>query len=233
MLFRAGLLVLGISLLAAGCGGSTYHTNRADDAYDLEAMALTDADLPAGIAEKQARSFDNEEWANVLDDVNPEAKKNQLDALGRLRSAAKVFSWETPLEHLGRSYQITSQSTLFTSVKAAQDSLKKLCDLPIDDKNPIEEFKVSGVGDEAAGFFVIEQLPNFGTSIDTAICFRTGRIVHAIVASGLDGTQDIGGGVRLAKKMLIHIDAAFEAKSTATKAPGDTRAAPTATPRGR
>jgi hypothetical protein len=63
------------------------------------------------------------------------------------------------------------------------------------------------------GFYSVGQLGDFGQLLETTVCFRTGRIVHAVIQQGLDGTQDIPLNVRLAQKMLIHINDAFDGKS--------------------
>ena len=42
-----------------------------------------------------------------------------------------------------------------------------------------------------------------------SICFRTGRIVHGVVQSALDGAQDIGLVVNMAQAMLTQVDNTF------------------------
>jgi hypothetical protein len=223
MYLRALPFLVGAALLLGGCAGASYTVDRPDGDYDLEAMALVDDDMPTGYLERNSHVYDNQAWAEFVDQENPEAKQRQLDALGRVSGATKVFGQDNPGEHLGHAYLLVAQSTLYTSVSAAQKSLKKFCDVAVDEKDPTEEFKVTGVGDEASGFQSTSQVNNFGDSIDTVVCFRTGRIVHAVITSGLDGTQDVALVVKLAKKMLARVDAAFDAigsgKAKATEVP--------------
>ena len=185
----------------------SYPVQFKDDQYDLEKMTLAATDVPDGFSQKQSSTFDNEAWAAVVGQDDPSGKKKQLDSQGRLMSAAKIFSWDNPLEHLGKTYQITSQSTLYVSVDAAMKSMKLLCDLPIDEKKASQEIKAATLADETTVLIVSETLPNFGVSKDSIVCVRTGRIVNAIVESGLDGTQDILRTIGLAKLALAHVDA--------------------------
>jgi hypothetical protein len=207
------LLAASLVLLAAcdrGGGGVTYATDWGDDEYDLEAMSLREADLPEGYMEQDRAAFGNDEWAEILDDTDPEGKRRQLEAMGRIRNAITIFSRERPLEHLGRPYQFSSHSTLFESAELAARSLETFCDLPIDDTNPIEDFDVPRIGDQSTGFSVSEQLQNFGESIDTIVCFRTGRVVHAVVQSGLEGTERRELSIELAQKMENNIRGFFK-----------------------
>jgi len=206
------LLAAPLVLLAAcgGDGGPDYATDWGDDEYDLEAMSLREADLPEGYLEQDRVEFTNEEWAEILDEVDPEAKLRQLDAMGRVRNMITIFSWEQPLEHLGRPYQFSSHSTLFETAELASASINKFCDLPIDETNPREDLAVPKLGDQSTGFSISEDLENFGESIDTVVCFRTGRVVHAVVQSGLEGTHNPELSIELARKMLRNIDAYFK-----------------------
>ena len=86
-----------------------------------------------------------------------------------------------------------------------------MCGIQANEKDPVTEFKVSKIGDQSAGFYMVGSLQDFGDLIETTVCFRTGRIVHAVIQQGLDGTQDIALSVRLAHKMLAHVDDAFDA----------------------
>lgn len=211
-------LIAGTLLLLAGCGGdggTTYSTNWGDDDYDLEAMSLREADVPDGYLEQDQIEFNNDEWAEVLDDVDPEAKLRQLEATGRIRNFIKIFARERPLEHLGRPYQFTSHSTLFATPEQAAESVDKFCDVPIDETNPVEDFEVPDLGDQSSGFSVSEQLENFGESIDTVVCFRTGRVVHAVVQSGLEGTHDQQLSIDLARSMLGNVEAYFKGEPLA------------------
>lgn len=210
------LVALGAMFLFAACDdGPGYNRKWGDDDYDLEAMALQDDDMPSGIQRQEERGFDNEEWSGAFGADDPEARKNQLDAQGRLRNFVAFFSWDDPIQHLGRTVSITSQSTLYVDEKAASDAARKYaCGLLIDDRDPLDEFNVPRLADQAVGFFVTQDQENFGKSVDTAICFRTGRVLHAVVQSGLEGTEDIGLGVKLAKRMLARVDAVYLGKAT-------------------
>ena len=215
-LVAAGLAVA-IVALAACDSSDRYPTNRNDDDYNLEAMSLLADDMPTGYEEADSQAFDNQAWAEVLDEVDPDAKKNQLDALGRIRSHIKAFQWpqDEAIQHLGEPFRFLSQSTLYVDEKSASESMKKLCDLPLDEKNETSEFVVSGLGDQSVGFTVSQQLDQFGPAQDVVICFRTGRIVHALSQTGLKGTADISLNVKLAHRWLVHIDDAFKSKPSA------------------
>ncbi|OAI43718.1 hypothetical protein AYO38_10415 [bacterium SCGC AG-212-C10] len=188
-----------------------YPTDLADDAYDLAAMSLKAEDLPDGIEEAQSGDFNNEEWASVINSEDPEPEQSRLDSVGRVRNHLSFFSYEDPVQHLGRPYQFVSQSTLFKDEAAAIDSIRGLCDLPLtaSDPRPHPDFDVPTIGQEAAGFSLSSQQDPLGEQIDTTICFRTGRIVHSVTQRGLDGTVDTELSVRLAQRMLQYVNASF------------------------
>ena len=106
---------------------------------------------------------------------------------------------------------ITTQSTLYESVEDAQASMELFCGIPVDDSTApeTETFWVDGLGDEATGFFMKPPPTELGRLIDTVVCFRTGRIVHAVVQNALDGSQDVELTVWLARRMLERVDIAF------------------------
>jgi len=222
-LFRTSIIVLlAVTLLFTACSsGSKYPTNRPDSSYDLQAMSLAQEDLPAGYLQQDQRIFNNQDWAGVVGNPNadPASTQKKLDAEGRITGAATIYSWDNPSEHLGKPYQIATQSTLYKTAADASTALKQVCDLPIDQTNPLSDFKVSGLGDESTGFMSTSQVQGFGDSVDTAICFRTGRVIHAVVQSGLDGTQDVALDYRLAQKMLARVQDAFNGKTTGTRPP--------------
>ena len=227
MLGRTWLVLFALTALAlAACSqGRDYPSNLEDDAYALEAMALTDADIADGMATIGGTQLDNEQWArmfNPADQQELNARLNQLDAQGRVSGFATQYAWYEPnaqslrdtiLPHPGRPHLFTVQSTLYTEEHFAIDSTSTLCGIQANDKDPVEEFKVPKIADQSAGFYSIGQLGDFGKLIETTVCFRTGRIVHAVVQQGLDGTQDIGLSVRLAHKMLKRVNDAFDGKA--------------------
>ncbi len=224
-----GLGAIAVAILAVGIvavalllrdDSDHYSTALGDDAYDLQAMVLVSSDMPVGIQKLQEKGFDNEEWSQIFDTDNPELKKNQLDAQGRLRNQVAYFSWDQPMEHLGHPISVTTQSTLYVDAKAADKAAKQFaCGLLVADKDPIDEFKVPKIGDQSVGFFVSQQQQNFGKTVDTAVCFRTGRILHAVVQSGLEGTEDVALSVKLAEKMLARVNAVFAGKPLPTETP--------------
>jgi hypothetical protein len=219
MFLRVALVAVGAALLFVACNGSgpNYAKTVDDDKVDLESMALQDADMPAGMTRVQEKGFNNDEWSQALPTDDPEGAKTLLDAQGRLRNFVALFSWDNPNFHLGRTVLITTQSTLYVDADAA--SKAKTCDLRISDTDPIEDFKVPHLGDQSFGFFVNQDHPDFGSLVDTTICFRTGRVMHSIQLTGLDGTQDISLAVRLATRMLARVDGVYEGKPLPTDSP--------------
>lgn len=234
-MFRATLVILGAAVLlfAASCSdGRSYPVNRGDNEYRLEAMMLQDTDVPAGIARTDEKGFTNEEWAQVFDTDDPDTAQQTLDGQQRIRNYIAFFSWDNPQEHFGTVLSITSQSTLYKDEASARKSLREnrfsACGLIVaeSDTNRAETFTVPKLGDEAVGMFITQQQQTLGTSVDTIVCFRTGRIVHAVVQTGLDGTQDVALAVKLAERMRTHVNAAFDGKAdgTATAVPDQTPA---------
>ncbi|MFN0096800.1 MAG: hypothetical protein ACKVVT_18740 [Dehalococcoidia bacterium] len=204
---------LGYYLLRDDDDGSSYPLALDDDEYDLEAMVLRNKDLPEGMVLVQRNGFDNPDWAELTGPDDPEGKLAQLEAQERVRSHVSFFSWpDGPIQHLGRVLSITSQSTLYASEDAAQESLegRALCGLLLDPNGDSRDFRVPDLGDGAVGFFVTEVDDDLGKSVDTVICFRTGRIVHGLIQSGLDGTEDIAQAVRLARKMFVRVENAYD-----------------------
>jgi hypothetical protein len=165
------------------------------------------------MVEQLAEDFDNDQWAQVTGADDPEGKKAQLDAQGRLRGHVSLFTRDDPSTQLAKALSITSQSTLYTDEKAAEESTHSLCGLLVDETGPVEAFAVPDLGDESTGFFVTTVGNGSGTSVDTTICFRTGRIVHAVVQTGFNGSQDVALSVRLAQRMLAHVNDAFDGKA--------------------
>ncbi|MCC6381241.1 MAG: hypothetical protein IT304_01975 [Dehalococcoidia bacterium] len=219
MIVRGAVLATGLlaaALFLAACAGdSSYPVDRRDDAYDLAAMRLRPADLPAGYEEADIaqHEFDNDDWVKVTGAADADARKAQLDAQGRLRAYVSVYQ----PKQLGRVFSINAISTLYTDAnKADQSAVKFLCGTPTDDKALTEPFPPPSLGDQSVGFLV----PPTGVAngdppiSETTLCFRTGRILHAITLTGLAGTEDVALSVKLAQRMLARIDEAFAGRST-------------------
>lgn len=193
----------------------TYPAGRADDDYDLGAMALRVDDLPRGFTQTEITQppespaqFDNETWSLIINADEADALQSQLEAQGRLNNYVSAYG----PSGLGPVLSITTVTTLYTDVEAADASIERfVCGLPLENTVSLEGFDVPDVGDGATGFFV-RQTDDQGqtTFVDTTICFRTGRVTHAIQQTSVAGTEDIALGVRLAERMLARVDAAFD-----------------------
>jgi hypothetical protein len=220
MHLRATTITFGVLLLlaTAACGnGKTYTSAKGDDQYDLGAMALRTEDVPAGLEEVPLddHNFDNERWAGLFGQEDPANKQKQLEAQGRLTGFVTAFS--TP--QLAKVLAVTSVSTLYTNAAAAKESAEKYaCGVPLDDKAPTTDFAVPKLGDGANGFLAEEIQGQGQTVMQTTFCFRTGRILHAVQQTSIPGTEDIALSVRLAQRMLQHVDDAFDGKTTPTPA---------------
>ena len=215
MLMRTTALLLGAMLLFSACDSGRNYPEKGDDQYDLKAMALTAADLPAGFTEQDLGEgdFDNAAWAEFFGVDDIEAKQAQLDAQKRVKSRVSSFA----PDELGKLFHITAISTLYENPESATDSAAKFaCGLPIDDKQPLSPFSVPTIGQGANGFFVDTQTESGLHLVDTTICFRTGRVLHSIQQTSLPGTEDIALAVRLAEKMKDHVDAFYDGRIPAS-----------------
>ncbi len=203
-----GLLVV---LATAACKSDRSYANKPDDGYDLAAMSLSAADLPAGFDDARLPDhvFDNQQWADVLGAPDPQAKQAQLDAQGRIKAYVSVFQ----AQKLGRILSITSISTLYKDVKAATDAEKQYaCGVPVDDTTPLDPFAVPPLGDHSTGFVSTQDRGNGQAFSDTNLCFRTGRIVHVVQQTTIPGVEDLALNVRLANIMLKHVNDTFDGK---------------------
>ncbi len=200
----AGLLAAAM-LLAGGCdGGREYPGDLPDGSYDLEAMALQAEDLPAGFERQAPGEFANERWAEIFETDDVEAKLRQLEAQGRLRNYVALFG----PQGLGPVLAVTAISTLYQDGTAAERSLREFaCGLPLESTVPLEPLLVPRLGDGAAGFVVRQFESGAPTFVDTTVCFRTGRVVHAIQATSVAGVEDVAFVLRLAERMLARVDA--------------------------
>ena|GEM_PF-1003912 len=216
-----GVVFLALAVSAALVGwalsrdddSSDYPLTRADDEYDLEGMQLRNVDLPIGLQRVEGQGFDNNEWALLLSPDDPDSALRQLEAQGRIRNHIAFFTWDNPIEHLGETISVTTQSTLYVDEATARESLRGLCGMLLDERSPIVEFDVPRLGDESTGFQVRQPNQTFGTTLETVICFRTGRVVHAVSQAGLQGADDLALSVRLAQRMLRRVDDAFAGRS--------------------
>ena len=219
------LAALGLVFLAACAGDEEqFATNLPDDEYPLEDMLLDLEDLPLAMENANTNTFDNGEWAQLFDVENLRGKVNQLEARGRIIGAVREFSWNEPFTHLGGPALITIQSTLYADVESAEDSMSLYCGSLINERTVTDytDFWVADIGDGAEGFIVGQPTTEIGRLVETVVCFRTGRIVHAVAQNGLEGTEDIALGVRIATRMYervrtvfadLDLDAAVEAEA--------------------
>lgn len=214
----AAAVVGAVGLLLGACGDDspTYASDLADQDYDLAAMQLEDEDMPhEGMAMVLEDAFSNEEWAQLFVAQDPqlelEQKQIQIEAQGRGTGHLALFTWDEPARNLGKVLQVESHAILYADEESARDALRlRSCGLLIGDDEPLEPFDVPQVADESTGFFHESELGTLGKAVDTVVCFRTGRVVHAVLAHGLDGTQDIDGTLEMARRKLNHVDGAFE-----------------------
>lgn len=219
------LVAFGLVFLAACAGDEEqFATNLPDDEYPLEDMLLDLEDLPLAMENANTNTFDNGEWAQLFDVENLRGKVNQLEARGRIIGAVREFSWNEPFTHLGGPALITIQSTLYADVESAEDSMSLYCGSLINERTVTDytDFWVADIGDGAEGFIVGQPTTEIGRLVETVVCFRTGRIVHAVAQNGLEGTEDIALGVRIATRMYervrtvfadLDLDAAVEAEA--------------------
>ena len=219
------------SLLAFACGGDDavdYDVDIPDDEYDLAAMQIVEADLPAplrasggsqGLALVVEDAFTNEEWARAFEAQIPEImasqKLTQLEAQGRINGHLALFTWRNPTEHLGKIQQVESHAMLYRDAEAAANAIAlRACGLVVSDGQQLDQFDVPSIADESAGFTFTTQVGagefSLGLARETVVCARTGRLVHAIVQYGLDGTTNEDLGVELMRRKLAYVDAAFE-----------------------
>ncbi len=198
-------------LLAACASEQEFATELPDDAYPLEDMLLDLDDLPLRMDDQNTNTFDNGDWAQLFDVDDLRGKVNQLEARGRINAAVREFSWTSAFPLAGPWF-ITVQSTLYTDVDAARDSLSLFCGTVTDERTAtdVSEFWVADIGDGVQGLILGEQVEGPGRIVETIVCFRTGRVVHAVLLQGLDGSEDIALSVRIARRMYEHVSAVFE-----------------------
>ena len=216
------LSALGLALLSACAADEVaFPTDLPDDAYPLEDMLLDLDDLPLRMDDQDTRSFDNDDWAQLFDVDDLRGKVNQLKARGRINAAVREFSWASAFPLAGPWF-ITVQSTLYTDVDAARDSLSLFCGTLTDERTAIDvsEFWVAAIGDGVQGLILGEQVEGAGRVVQTIVCFRTGRVVHAVLQQGLDGSEDIALSVLMARRMYEHVRAVFADLDVEPPSPG-------------
>lgn len=234
-----GLRGVGFALLAASsafavaCGGDNgvnYDVDIPDDEFDLAAMQIVEADLPAELREGGGNpglelvvedAFSNEEWARAFEAQIPEIladqKLTQLEAQGRINGHLALFTWQNPTEHLGKIQQVESHAMLYRDAESAANAIAlRACGLIVADSQQLDQFDVPQLADESAGFSFTTSVGagefSLGLARETVVCARTGRLVHAIVQYGLDGTPDEELGVELMRRKLDYVDAAIEGR---------------------
>ncbi len=231
---RIATLVAGAAALAAAaCGGDgsvDYDVDFGDSEYDLAAMQIGEGDLPelvrptanrTGLTLVVEDSFTNDEWAHAFESQIPEIvatqKVVQLEAQGRINGHLALFTWRNPTEHLGKVQQVESHAMLYRDAESAANAISlRACGLIVADSQPLEQFDVPPIADESAGYSFTTQVGagefSLGMARETVVCARTGRLVHAIVQYGLEGTTSEEVGVELMRRKLGYVDAAFEGK---------------------
>jgi len=223
LIITTPLLVLAAALAACGGDGRTYPADLADDEYDLSAMQLTEADMPDdGLKMFVNDVYSNDDWAAIAVQqglsLDAEQKRIQYEAQGRVNGHLVVFTWDSPIQHFGKLQTLESHTTLYSDPESASEAMAlRACGLLVADDKPLDPLEVPDLADESAGFSVSNELMltdtvSLGQSIETVVCFRTGRVLHAVVQSGLDGTQDLDLTVALAKRKLEYVNAAFDGK---------------------
>ena len=229
MHLRAFALTLGglslLFLLTACDSGRTYDASKGDDEYDLRSMSLAPEDVPIELDEAQLPSneFDNEQWASLFGADDPEGKQKQLEAQGRLKSYVALYTASAAAKVVG----VTSISTLYTDVAAAEDSeTKYACGVPTSDTAPTTELYVPKMGDHSSGFLTEQDLGAGPKAVETTICFRTGRIVHAVQETSVPGVTDVALSVKLAQAMLGHVNDTFDGKLRPSPTPAPIQTAP-------
>ena len=220
-----GLMIMVLAGLVAGLvafiqrdEAQSFPSSRGDDDYVLGDMTLRVRDVPAGMGLRAAQPFDNTEWAGAKaedgeDEVEVGRLQKQLDSAGRIRNFVSLFGWTTASSaRFGEGLRLTAQSTLYDSEESARKSVtgQELCGLLLNSEDPIEEFAVPRIGDESTGFSITTIDDSVGRSVDTVVCFRTGRIVHGVIQTSFDGAQDLSFVIRLAEKMLQRVDETFD-----------------------
>lgn len=239
MFLRLSAAVLaGLVLVAvAGCTSSrTYSTNRADKDYDLAAMALTQQEMPGNLAPAvlTEHEYTNTAWvttlrnAQILDPSGDQAKQaQQLDTEGRIRNWVSVYSPST----LQRIIGVTTVSTLYKTADQANKAMSaELCGLPLAAAQQTAPLAVPKLADATSGFQTVAT----GGLVNSTLCIRTGRILHAIQETNVPGTEDFASLIQMGQDMVTRVNGVFDGKikgtPVPTAAPSQTQPATNGTP---
>lgn len=231
MTVRPLVLVLGlaVAMTLVACGSDrTYTDQKTDDEYHLDEMALTAQDVPSELAESDQlpqHEFDNADWSNVIGSDDPEAEQKSLDAQGRVRNYVAIFVQAAQ----SRVLNVTGVSTLYTTTALAKEAevpqaaRSEACGVPMSATTVTTPFDIPKLGDESSAF--LSELDNSpGAPItEVTICFRTGRILHAVQGISAPGPSDAGLVLTLAEAMLSHINASFDGHGVAPPTPEPTQ----------
>lgn len=211
VIVAAAVVVVALVIVAQDDEGRAY-PDRRDEEFDLEAMRLTEEDLPPGFAAGQSFEFSNEDWAGILNEEDPESAQRGLEAEGRLRNLLSVYE----SEQLGATLGIFSISTVYTDDVSASRSLGLYCGLPVPQTRDIRAraLAVPPIGEESTGF-IADGVMSSETYKEATMCFRTGRVVHAISLASIPGVEDVALAVRLAQKMETRVNDYYEGKPPA------------------
>ncbi|HKS91340.1 MAG TPA: hypothetical protein VJQ83_05375 [Tepidiformaceae bacterium] len=225
-LAMAGIVLLGV---AACSSARTYSTTRADKDYDLAAMALTEQEMPGGLAPAvlNQHEYNNTDWvatlrnAQIIDPSgNQDTQTKQLDSEGRVRNWVSVYSPAS----LGRIIGVTTVSTLFKTANDANKAMNgELCGLPVSTSQQTAPLSVPKLADASTGFQTVAQ----GGLVDSTLCIRTGRIIHAIQEASVPGTEDFAALVQMGQDMVTRVNGVFDGKIKGTPVPTPS---PSATP---
>jgi hypothetical protein len=220
---RLGLMLAGTAVLAAiavvvvalvlvlqNDDDRTY-ADKGDGEFDLSAMQLAQQDLPAGFTEPQSFDFNNEDWAPIVNQDDPEQAQRGLEAEGRIRNRLSVYQADQP----GRTLGIFSISTVYSDDAAASRSVGLYCGLPVNQALNIDPhpLTVPQFGDESAGF-IANGIMSSDQLKETTMCFRTGRVVHAVSLASYPGVEDVALAVRLTERLESRVNAYYDGNGT-------------------
>jgi hypothetical protein len=225
-LAMAGLVLFGV---AACTSSRNYSMTRPDKDYDLAAMALTEQEMPGGLkpAVLNQHDYSNADWvatlrtAQIIDPSGDATKQTkQLDDEGRISNWVSVYSAAS----LGRIIGVTTVSTLYKTAGQADTAMAKdLCGLPLDTTQQTAPLAVPRMADATSGFQTVAN----GGLVNSTLCIRTGRIIHAIQETNVPGTEDFAALIQMGEDMVTRVNGVLDGKIKGTAVP---TAPPSATP---